>query len=116
MDLDSALAKHSEWKMKFRVAIYRQMAMDAKSIARDDCCELGKWLYGDGKKQFGELDSYAKCVASHRDFHVEAGKVALAINAGNFKEAENMLGNGSRYVDVATLIVSDILKLKADVT
>ena len=114
MDLDSALAKHSEWKKTFRIAIYRQLEVDADTIARDDCCELGKWLHGEGQRQFGKLDSFAKCIASHRQFHIEAGKIACAINAKKFREAESMLANGSQYVNITALIVSAILKLKAD--
>ncbi len=47
MDLDQAVAKHAEWKVKFRKAISAKEQLDTASIAKDNCCELGKWLHGE---------------------------------------------------------------------
>lgn len=54
MDLNNAIQKHAEWKTRFRKAISGQETMDAAAIAKDNCCELGQWLRGDAKRQFGE--------------------------------------------------------------
>ena len=102
MDLDTAIQKHAEWKMKFRSAMSQHESMDAATIAKDNCCELGKWLHGDGKTKFGKLSSHGGCVSSHAAFHVEAGKVAQAINAKKYTEAvavcNDLIGNSSYAV------------------
>ena len=43
MDLDQAIAKHAEWKLKFRSAISKQETMDVTTIAKDNCCDLGAY-------------------------------------------------------------------------
>ena len=80
MDLENAMKKHVEWKMKFRSAISKKEQMDAVSLAKDDCCEIGIWLHGAAKKQFSHLPSHAACIQKHLAFHVETGKIALTIN------------------------------------
>ena len=112
MNLDVAIQKHTEWRMKFRTAMQTKETMDAVTIGKDDCCELGKWLHGDGRKECGGLSTFEPCLAAHKAFHVEAGKVAAAINAKKYVEAEQMIGSGSAYLKASTVTGGAILKLK----
>ncbi|PJA27050.1 MAG: chemotaxis protein [candidate division Zixibacteria bacterium CG_4_9_14_3_um_filter_46_8] len=114
MDLNQAIAKHAEWKMKFRSAISRQETMDAVAISKDNCCEMGKWLYGEAKAKLSGLKSYAECVAKHAAFHIEAGKVAHAINAKKYAEAENMIGSNTPYMAASNAVGSGIIHLKKE--
>jgi hypothetical protein len=112
MDLEGAIQKHTEWKRKFRTAMTQHLEMDPAIIAKDNYCELGKWLHGEAKTKFGNLSSLADCVSRHAAFHVEAGKVAQAINAKKYVEAENMLGNGTPYTNAIDEVAGAIMKLK----
>jgi len=114
MDLDHAIQKHSEWKIKFRSAISKQETMDAANVSKDACCDFGKWLFGEAKAKFGTLDSYSECVSKHAAFHVEAGKVAAAINHKKYAEAEKMLGTNTPYLSASTAVAGAILKLKKE--
>ena len=114
MDLDSAIQKHAEWKMKFRSAIAKQESLDVATIAKDNCCDLGKWLHGEGKSQYGSLGSHADCLVQHAKFHVEAGRVAQAINAKKYADAENMMGSGTPYSTASNVVASAIMKLKKE--
>ena len=114
MDLDSAISKHSEWKVKLRSAISKQEAMDAISIAKDNYCELGQWLHGEAKAKFGKLSSYSECVTKHAEFHVEAGKIASAINTKSFVKAETMLSPGSAYNTASNSVGTAIMRLKKE--
>ena len=53
MNFDEAINKHAAWRMKFRTAMKMKESLDAATIGKDNCCELGKWLYGPGKAEFG---------------------------------------------------------------
>lgn len=97
MDLDLAFKIHVEWKVKFRMAIFQEEPLDAGCIEKDDCCELGKWLHGEAKARFSLLGTYATCVARHKAFHDEAGKIARAINADRYAEATDMLKSSSPF-------------------
>jgi methyl-accepting chemotaxis protein len=116
MNLDSALQTHIDWKVKFRTAISKQEQMDAATIAKDNCCELGKWLHGEGKTQHGSLTSYAPVLTKHAAFHVEAGKIATAINAQKYTEAEAMLGGGTPFTNVSSEVGVAIMRLKVETT
>jgi hypothetical protein len=41
MNLDTAISAHAAWKTKFRTAITAKEPMDAATIGKDNCCELG---------------------------------------------------------------------------
>ncbi len=114
MDLDSAIGKHAEWKLKFRSAISMKESMDAATISKDNCCELGKWLHGEAKTKFSRLASYTECVNKHSVFHVEAGKVASVINSKKYTEAEAMLGSGTSYAVASGAVGVAIMRLKKE--
>jgi len=114
MDLDTAIQKHAEWKMKFRAAISKHETMDAATIAKDNCCELGKWLHGEAMTKYRNLHSLADCIAQHAAFHIEAGKVAQSINAKKYTEAENMMAGGTSYATVSNLVAGAIMHLKKE--
>jgi methyl-accepting chemotaxis protein len=105
MDLAYAVRAHVEWRIKFRTAISKQEPMDIAAIAADDRCPLGKWLHGEGKREFGKLIAHSVCVQKHAAFHVEAGKVAQAIDSKKYAEAEAMLALETPY-QAASLAVS----------
>ncbi len=114
MDLDKAASVHLEWKLKLRGAINKQETMDVATISKDNCCDLGKWLHGEGKTQFGRLATHTECLQKHATFHVEAGKVASVINAKKFPEAEAMLGSGTAFAQASSGVGVAIIKLKKE--
>ncbi|MBC3861549.1 CZB domain-containing protein [Undibacterium jejuense] len=114
MDLNNAIAKHSEWKTKLRSAITRKETLDASTISKDNCCDLGKWLHGEAKSSFGHLAAHSDCVKKHAEFHVQAGKVASAINEKKYTEAEAMIEAGTPYTKASSAIGVAILHLKKE--
>ena len=114
MHLGNAITAHDEWKTAFRDAIASHETFDAVTISADDCCELGQWLYGEGRRLFGKLPTHAHCVATHKLFHLEAGKVAEAINAKNFADADGMLAADTSFSKTSNALTAAILRLKKD--
>jgi methyl-accepting chemotaxis protein len=114
VDLNLAAAKHAEWKIRFFKAIAGKMNFDQPSVAADDCCELGVWLHGAAGAKYGHLPSYTCCVSEHAAFHVEAGKIAAAINARRYDDASDMMSPGKHYAKASLAVKSAILALKAE--
>ncbi|MBK7365120.1 MAG: CZB domain-containing protein [Nitrosomonas sp.] len=114
MDLNQAIEKHAEWKIRFRTAITKHESMDVGTISKDNCCELGKWLHGIGKAKFSNLPSFMLCISNHAKFHVEAGKIAQTINAKKYTEAEAMLSTGTSYSLASSGVGVAIIQLKKD--
>ena len=105
MDLDDAIAVHAQWKTTFRAAITRQELMDAESISADNCCELGKWLHGDGRGRYGAVPQFTSLIEQHKAFHAEAGKVAQLINARQFKAAQSAFSASSPFGMASTNVL-----------
>ena len=114
MDWDNAIKAHGDWKLKLRAAISTKETLDAQSIATDNACPLGQWLHGPARKKYGNLKSYASCVEQHKLFHLEAGKVASAINAGQLQQAKAMLDGGTPYSLSSSAVGGAILGLREE--
>lgn len=112
MDLDNAISAHSQWKTKFRTAIGKHEQLDAATIAKDNCCALGQWLYGEASASLGAKDEYKAVLLKHANFHKEAGKVAVAINAKKFQDAEAMLDANTPYSKISSDVCVAIMQLK----
>ncbi len=111
MNLETAIGKHAEWKVKLRAAIGKKSQMDIAQVANIHQCEIGCWIDHEGKQQNGHLPEFADLVDAHKQFHVAAAKVASLINMGNYVAAESML-NGPAYTGVSKQITASIMKLK----
>ncbi len=115
IDLDSALKKHSDWKVKLRTAISNQETLDVATISKDNCCDLGQWLHHeDTHPQIAHLKSYQNCMNQHAAFHLEAGKVAAIINAKKYDQAQHLLGSDSNFSKVSNAVGVSIMRLKKD--
>ena len=100
-DFDSAIEAHRSWKVKLRSAIAKQEKLDADTICRDDQCPLGRWIHGPGGVQWSSRPLFTKLQDKHADFHTSAGAVARKINAGQYGDAEKLIGAGSHFSDIS---------------
>jgi methyl-accepting chemotaxis protein len=114
INLENAIKAHADWRSKLRLAAQRNEQVDADTIARDDCCELGKWLHGVGTSKCGGKPSFAALIDAHKGFHQEAGKVARAINQGHGVEAEGMLDSGTGFADASSTVTRTIVQLRKE--
>ena len=114
MDLNQAGQAHSEWKIKLRMAIAKRETLDAPALAADNQCLFGKWLHGEAKGKYGKLPAYADCLSKHAAFHQEAGKVAQAINAGDFALAKSMMDANTPYALAANAFIIALGTLKKE--
>lgn len=114
IDLDKAIRVHGDWKIKLSSACQSKEHMDAAIIRRDDCCKLGKWLHGKARRDYRHLSGYSDCVRKHAAFHREAGKVAEAINKGQYAMAESLLKNDGRYAAISSEVCKAIIVLKQE--
>jgi len=114
MNLDNAVETHAQWKTKLRAAIAKREQLDLATLSRDDCCELGQWLYGAGKTSYGKLSSHGDCVHKYKVFHSEVSKVAKAVNAQQFDAATNMLSAGTDYAKASSELSVSFLRLRKE--
>ncbi len=116
IDLDSAIEAHAQWRTKLRAAAENHEQLDAKTVGRDDCCVLGKWLHGRGRTKYGHSPSFVDLVDRHRSFHSAAGKVAQTINRGDYAGAKDMLASGTEFAKASSEVGAAIVRLRKDMT
>lgn len=117
MNIDREIQRHVDWKVRFSNAIFRRESLDSyvmEIIRKENCCELGKWLHSEGKAQYGSLPSYKACLKKHAELHIEAEKIANAINTKQYINASKMIGIGSAFNTVISEACCEAIRLKKE--
>lgn len=115
LTLDRAYAAHQQWKTRLQESIAARATLDIATIKRDDCCELGQWLYSDGRKLFGSKPQFMRLLAKHTNFHLVTGVVAKIINAKEYEEATALLQDFSLFSTASADVCVAIGELKVAV-
>jgi hypothetical protein len=112
LKLDNAILAHHVWKNKLRAAIASKSQLDALAFGKDDCCEIGQWLYGEGAVLYGNKPQFTALVDKHKNFHLEAGKIAVQINAANYAQASRMIDSGTPFATASLGVAQAVSALK----
>ena len=115
LTLDRALHAHQQWKAKLKQAATNRETIDVLTIVRDDCCELGKWILGEGQRRYGSRPEFVNLIDKHVNFHHTAGFVAELINGEKPDSALSHLGSGSQFASASMDVRVAITRLKAAV-
>ena len=113
MDFTKAVNAHVAWKVKLLSAISGGEKLDHAIVCKDNQCELGKWIYGEGAIH-GSKVSYEPLRTKHAHFHKCAGDVVVKVNAGDKTGATAMLGAGSAFANASTDTVSAIVAMRKE--
>ena len=107
---------HAQWKAKFKQAIDNKEQLDVALIAKDNCCDLGKWLYDpQSVSQYSQLASYQACITIHADFHQQAASIAALINEGQYEEANKQLIHSSQYAKLSNAVSASIRRINKEI-
>jgi methyl-accepting chemotaxis protein len=106
--LKSAIAAHADWTSRLRAAIASgKLEIPVGTIAMDDKCQFGKWLYGEqlsgAEKQ---TDHYLTARQLHAQFHEVASKVAGQAISGRREAAESAMNSGSEYARISSALTA----------
>ena len=104
IDVDGFIDAHRQWKVKLRDAIENREKVDAETLSRDDCCPLGKWIYGDGQR-LSSRTSFTDLIDRHRQFHRVAGDVAKLVNQRSYRAAEEALAPNTPFAGATSEVV-----------
>lgn len=105
IDIDAIIDGHRQWKVKLRDAIETQATVDTATLSRDDCCPLGKWVYGAGGQRFGHQPNFSQLVERHKTFHRAAGQVGEMVNQKRYLEAEQAVAPGTPFATATREVV-----------
>ena len=109
-DLRDALAAHAKWKTHLKNAVESGSSeFSVPTVARDDQCAFGKWLYGPAAAELGGSPHYAACKQAHAQFHASAAEVLGLAVGGQRDEAQKRLGVGQDFARRSAAVASEIL-------
>lgn len=111
MDFDSAIEAHVKWKMMLRAYLGGSGSFDTSEVERDDRCELGVWIHGEGCA-FQEMGEYSDLRAKHVELHKLTAQIIRLVDEGKAEEAEAQIDGSGRYSQLSTEIVTAIRAMR----
>lgn len=92
MDWMQIISAHVMWKQRLLAYIEGRSEedLDPETIARDDRCVLGKWIYSEGQR-FNSLTEFEEVRQRHAHFHLQAAEVVRLVQTGRQDEASRLL-------------------------
>jgi methyl-accepting chemotaxis protein len=116
MNFDDAVNAHSQWKARLQAAINgsTREVLDPVTIAMDNKCVLGQWIYGEAKVH-SELPEYVALKKEHASFHQCAAEVLRTHLGGDSAKAKVMIDPGGVFYDASIKTITAIRRLRAKV-
>ncbi|WP_200333771.1 methyl-accepting chemotaxis protein [Thiocystis violacea] len=113
-DFDEFVYVHKQWSKKLRRVVEgRGEPQDPDSVACDDRCSLGAWIYGAGK-QLQSVPAYETLREKHAQFHQCAGSVLRHVIVGERKQANEILS--TRFGPLSEETIGQIHRLEQHCT
>ena len=113
MNFEEAVLVHQRWKTKLRMAVDGKSteSLDPNVVCKDDQCDLGKWIHGEGGRTMGAKPEFGAVKTTHADFHALAGSILKKAQAGDKAGADQMLDG--EFFQASTKVIQAITKCKA---
>jgi hypothetical protein len=113
MNFDDAVAAHIKWKVRLSQFIDGTSTekLESATICKDNLCDLGKWIYGEGTK-YKVAAHYTDLVTKHASFHKCAGEVLKKVEAGDKPGAKAILS--SQFAAASKDTVNAIMQVKKE--
>ena len=88
LDFEGARSKHRLWKGRLQDFLDGKSTLSqAEAVSHTDCA-LGKWLYGEALKEFGNISQLKQLEQVHKDVHTLIKQIVLHKSAGEQSQAE----------------------------
>ena len=114
MNFDKAIVAHSAWKAKLKAYLAKpDGSISYSDVQSDQKCELGQWIYGEGKK-FSKSPAYATLKEQHAKFHACTAAVIQKVDKKLPISEENALGMKSEFFTFSMAVVNAIANMKKE--
>lgn len=113
MNFDDAIKAHTSWKMKLSAYISKpDKSLDHNVVCKDNMCDLGKWIHGEGGVKLSADNEFGKLKKTHAEFHIEAASIIKRAEANENVSEEIMLGSSSKFAKLSNDIVALLMVMK----
>ncbi len=113
--ITAAIGAHGKWKTKFREFMDGKLDLDAATVQKNNACDFGKWLEGEGKQALVAGD-YQQIHRLHTEFHHTAASVITMKKTGDVAGAEKALSLSGTFTGASaalTGVMMDVSKRAA---
>jgi hypothetical protein len=114
MNCSAAIRTRTNWRLQLPTHCHGSLkeAIEIQTIEKDNDCELGKWLYGEGRKYVSD-SMLGELIRAHAAFHRSAAAIAAMAQSGKQKEAEALLNSSeSQYAKLSLQMVGILMKFR----
>jgi len=109
MNVETAVKAHVAWKAKLKAYLSApNKSLNPTEIEKDNNCDLGKWLRGEGAKHSGKK-TYKDLLAEHAKFHKAAASIVRRADSGQKVLEETALGATSEFSTLSGRVVELIM-------
>jgi len=88
VDFSSARTKHRLWITRLRSFLDGKESLTEQQIVSHKDCDLGKWIYAEGIKKYGNIPQFQQLEKIHEDFHSKIKTVKQHRDSGDIQLAE----------------------------
>ena len=88
VNLEFAKSAHLAWRGKLRDFLDGKGGLTMEQAVSHHDCALGKWYYGDGLEQFGDMAEMRELEGPHAELHKLIKTIIEHFNQGRMEEAE----------------------------
>ncbi|WP_082053861.1 chemotaxis protein CheW [Methyloterricola oryzae] len=113
--LENAVQAHTRWKTRLRAALDGAgEKLDPAVVGRDNACDLGKWIHGEGGDQYSDMSAFGELKTAHAKFHRCAAEVVRRNEVGDKKAAEKLLGPDGEFAAASSVTIRAIKRLEKE--
>ncbi len=110
LDFTLARNKHAAWKTRLKHFLDGSEKLTSAHAVSHKECDLGKWLYSDGLRLYGDLPDMQQMEEVHEQMHGYIGEVIHQYNNGNKVEAENLFKHVEKCSDTVVQCLTNVEK------
>jgi len=115
INLADAVQAHIHWKLRLENYVNGKSdeALDPLVIARDDQCDLGKWINGPGLQAFHDNKEFLQLRDNHAQFHYLAANVVKHVQDKDTAGAHALLTG--QYAAISHKVVAELTDLNKEI-
>jgi methyl-accepting chemotaxis protein len=87
-DIEKVKTSHRMWRNRFLRFIEGKENINPSEFLSHRECQLGKWYYSEGMKNFGKVPEFIELGRKHEEFHRIGAQLIKLANEGKIEEAE----------------------------
>ena len=104
---------HRSWRLKLRGFLDGRADLDPKQLGSHQTCELGQWIYGEGKAVHAHLPAFQELEKKHKAMHALVQQVVELKLDGKDQDAEEKFTQVGDAAEEVVAILGEVERLVA---